>query len=172
MLLPYFYRYKTCKNRSHWFHIACYISKVPILSNMKDFLFWFVFYHLSSVHLFPRQARDQLHSSTTQFPTQTCFIYHSEQHTNTCLLFITTTKNIQNTELWGTLGNHKATINSNDHFRAVRAYHVNTPRSSMVSVRYLCVSKYRGAHPTTTANVTGFNRRPATRRHPWRVKPE
>lgn len=132
---------------------------------MKDFLFWFIFYHLSSVHLFPSQAGEQLHSSTTQFLSQTCFIYSSEQSTNTCLLFITTTKNIQNMELLGTLGNHKATINSN-YFRAVRAYHANTPRSSMVSVRYLHVSKHRGAHPAPAANVTGLNTRPATRRYP------
>lgn len=145
---------------------------MPILSNMKDFLFWFVFYYLSSVHLFPSQAEEQLHSSTTQFLTQTCFIYSREQRTNTCLLFIMTTKNIQNTKLLGTLGNHKATINSNDHFRAVRAYHVNTPRSYTVSVRYLRVSKHRGAHPAAPANVRGLNKRPATRRHPWRVKPE
>lgn len=77
-----------------------------------------------------------------------------------------TTKNIQNTELLGTLGNHKATINSNEHFRAGRAYHVSTPRSYMVSVRYLHVSKHRGAHPAPPANVRGLNKRPATRRHP------
>lgn len=52
-------------------------------------------------------------------------------------------------ESLGTLGNHKATISSNDHFRALRAHHVNTPRSSMLSVRYLCVSRHRAAHPCT-----------------------
>lgn len=32
---------------------------MPILSNMKDFLVWFVFYYLSTVHLFPSQAEQQ-----------------------------------------------------------------------------------------------------------------
>lgn len=147
-----FIRYKTCKNRSHS------ISKTSILSNIKDFFFFFLFYYPSSVHLFYRQAGEQLHSSITRFLNQTCFIYSSEQRTSTCLLFIKTTKNIQNTELLGTLGNHKATINSNEHLRAVRAYHVNTPRSYMVSIRYLCVSKHTQVCPALTANTGGLNK--------------
>lgn len=66
---------------------------------------------------------NRLQSSITQFLNQTYFIYNSEQHTCTCLLFIKMTKNIQNTELLEMCSNHKDAINSNEHLRAVRAYH-------------------------------------------------